>query len=313
MIRSLRQRPSTYIQPGERVIGLEINGDARAYPINILSTHEVVNDVAGGEAVAVTWCPLCYSALVFSRSVDGRELSFGVSGQLLENTLVMYDRQTESLWSQLYGGAINGPLAGSSLKVFPSILTEWESWLAQHPDSRVLSKRQTCAAFSCGDFASNPRGSYEVDPYASYYISADEGVVNRQIPRDATSGAPKRRVLGVRLGEFARAYPFVTLARERVINDEIDGVPVVIWFDPMTESGAAFSRQLDGQVLEFLPDTADRAVIRDAQTNSAWSGAAGEGQDGPFARSRLSPLATTPAFEFGWYGYFPQSDTYGET
>ena len=296
---------------GERVIGLEINGDARAYPINILSSHEIVNDVVGGQAVAVTWCPLCYSALVFSRQVDDQELSFGVSGRLLQNTLVMYDRQTESLWSQLYGGAINGPLAGSSLKVFPSVLTEWESWRSLHPHGRVLSKRQTCATFSCGDYASNPRGSYELDPYAGYYITADEGVVNRQIPRDEAAGAPKQRVLGVRLGEFARAYPFAILAQERVINDEIDGVPVVIWFDPQAESGAAFLRQVDDLVLTFQPDLDDPAAMRDSRSNSLWSGVSGEAKSGSFEHSRLSPLVTTPAFEFGWYGYFPSSDTYG--
>ena len=290
-----------------------ITGDARAYPINILSSHEIVNDFVGGEAVAVTWCPLCYSALVFSRQVDGRQLSFGVSGQLLDNTLVMYDRQTESLWSQLYGGAVNGPMAGTSLKVFPSVLTEWASWSAQHPDGRVLSKRQTCATFSCGDYASNPYGSYDVDPYAGYYLTADEGVVNHQIPRDAAGGGPKQRVLGVRMGEFAKAYPFAALAKERVINDEIDGVPVVIWFDPGAESGAAFIRRVDGQVLDFQPDTADPLLMRDKQTDSLWSGAAGKAQNGRLAQSRLSPLVTTPAFEFGWYGYFPGSDTYGDS
>ena len=182
--------------------------------------------------------------------------------------------------------------------------------MAQYPDGRVLSKHQTCATFTCGDFASNPRGSYEVDPYESYYQTADEGVVNRQIPRDEAAGAPKRRVLGVRLGEFARAYPFSVLAGERVINDEIGGVPIVIWFDPQTESGAAFKRDIDGQAMDFQLEAADFAVMRDEQSNSAWSGVAGEALNGSFKGMRLLPLVTTPAFEFGWYGYFPESDTF---
>jgi hypothetical protein len=299
--------------PGERVIALEINGDARAYPINILSSHEIVNDVVGGQPVAITWCPLCYSALVFKREVGGRELSFGVSGQLLQNTLVMHDRQTESLWSQLYGGAVSGPLAGSALELFPSVVTEWESWRSQQPDGRVLSKRQTCETFSCGSYSTNPRGSYDVDPYASYYATAEEGVVNRQIPRETVTGAPKQRVLGVRLGETARAYPYAVLAEERVINDVIDGQPVVIWFDPRTESGAAFERTVEGMALEFLPDSAETAIMRDAQTFSMWSGLTGESQQGSYTGSRLAPLVATPAFEFGWYGYFPHSDTYVQT
>jgi hypothetical protein len=242
--------------------------------------------------------------------VEGQELSFGVSGLLLDNTLVMYDRQTESLWSQLYGGAISGQLEGASLKVFPSVLTEWESWLAQHPNGRVLSKEQTCETFSCGEFALNAVGSYKVDPYESYYLTADEGVTNSNIPRDDAAAAAKKRVVGVRLGEFARAYPFEMLAEERVLDDEIGGVPIVVWFDPRTESGSAFKRRVDGQVLDFQPHTADFAIMRDLQTGGVWSGAGGEALSGSFEGSRLSPLVTTPAFEFGWYGYFPESETY---
>ena len=301
------------MSPDERVIGIEINGDSRAYPLNILSSHEIVNDVVGGELVAVTWCPLCYSALVFSREVDGRSLAFGVSGKLLQNTLVMFDRETGSLWSQLYGGAISGKLRGNALAVFPSVLTTWEAWLAQYPQGQVLSKQLTCAQFDCGTYATNPRGSYAVDPYNSYYVSPDEGVVNRQIPRDEFSGRPKERVLGVRLQNAARAYPFAILAEQRVINDEIDGVPILIWFDPQSQTGAAFRREVDGRILTFQTDAEDPTLVRDKESGSRWAGASGRGQDGRNRQSRLTPLITTPAFEFGWYDYFPQSDTYGRS
>jgi hypothetical protein len=299
--------------PDERVIGIEINGDSRAYPLNILSSHEIVNDVVGGEPVAVTWCPLCYSALVFSRTVDGKSLTFGVSGKLLNNTLVMFDRDSGSLWSQLYGGAISGELSGTALTVFPSLLTTWEAWLAQHPQGQVLSKRLTCDQFNCGTYATNPRGSYAVDPYGSYYVSADEGVVNRQIPRDEFSGRSKERVLGVRVNGAARAYPFALLAEQHVINDEIAGVPVLIWFDPESQTGAAFRREVDGRIVTFEVDADDPTLVRDTESSSRWSGASGQGH-GPRSRSsRLTPLISTPAFEFGWYDYFPQSDTYGRS
>lgn len=299
--------------PDERVIGIEINGDSRAYPLNILSSHEIVNDVVGGELVAVTWCPLCYSALVFSRELNGRSLVFGVSGILLQNTLVMFDRETGSLWSQLYGGAIRGELNGNALAVFPSVLTTWEAWLAQYPQGQVLSKQLTCAQFDCGTYATNLRGSYEVDAYTSYYSSPDEGVVNRQIPRDEFSGRPKERVLGVRLNGAARAYPFAILAEERVINDEIDGVPVLIWFDPKSQTGAAFRREVNGRILTFQTDAGDPTLVRDIESSSRWAGATGREQDARSGQSRLTPLITTPAFEFGWYDYFPQSDTYGRS
>jgi len=299
------------MEPDERVIGVEINGDPRAYPLSILSSHEIVNDVVGGEPVAVTWCPLCYSALVFSREVDGGPLSFGVSGKLLQNTLVMFDRDTGTLWSQLYGGAISGKLSGTPLAVFPSVLTTWESWLAQHPEAQVLSKQLTCVQFDCGTYATNPRGSYALDPYSSYYSSPDEGVVNRQIPRDELSARPKERVLGVRVQGAARAYPFAILAEQRVINDQIDGVPVLIWFDPRSQTGAAFNREVDGRILTFQTDPDDTALISDTDSSSHWTGISGQGQDGRYRSSRLTPLISTPAFEFGWYDYFPQSDTYG--
>ncbi len=294
----------------ERIIAININGDARAYPLTILSTHEIVNDHVGGEEIAVTWCPLCYSALVFDREINGRTLSFGVSGKLLQNTLIMIDRQTGSFWSQLYSGAIDGQFAGTPLSVYPSILTDWESWAAENPDGLVLSKKKTCAQFNCGTYADNPRGSYAVDPYASYYQSADEGVVNRQIPRDVESRRPKQLVLGVRLNEATRAYPFSLLSQQPVINDELAGEPILIWFNPETMTGAAYHREIGGDVLTFQVDDEDPNLLRDLETNSVWLGPSGRGEAGEHQQSALLPLIFTTAFEFGWYGYFPQSDTY---
>ncbi|MGB3717184.1 MAG: DUF3179 domain-containing (seleno)protein [Candidatus Promineifilaceae bacterium] len=155
------EEASQSLAPDKRGIGLVINGDARAYPIPVLSVHEIVNDNVGGEPVAITWCPLCYTALVFSRQVNEamEPLSFGVSGKLLYETLVMYDRQTESLWSQLYGAVVDGSMAGARLAFFPSVFTEWGAWLQQHPETLVLDKGATCARFQCGTYSSNPRGS----------------------------------------------------------------------------------------------------------------------------------------------------------
>jgi len=291
------------------VIGLSINGDHRAYPINILSTHEIVNDVVGGQLVAVTWCPLCYSALVFSREVDGSALTFGVSGKLLENTLVMFDRETNSLWSQLYGGGIKGTHTGTALAVFPSILTTWGAWQTQYPDSQVLSKRQTCSRFDCGTYSSNPRGSYEVDPYSSYYVSTDEGIANQQIPREEDEIQTKKRVLGVRVAGIAKAYPFEVLADKQIVNDTVGNVDVVIWFEPSTQTGSIFQREVNGRSLTFSPDPENSAYFVD-ETGQRWVGLDGTAVNG---NQRLTPVIYTPAFDFGWYGYFPESSTYAST
>ncbi len=300
------------MKPDERLIGLIVNGDARAYPLPILSAHEVVNDVVGGEPVAVTWCPLCYTALVFSRHISTREepLTFGVSGKLLYNTLVMYDRQTESLWSQLYGAALDGPLSGERLSFFPSHITTWEQWYARHPDSRVLSKRLTCEQFNCGSYSDNPRGSYVVDPYASYYEAEELGVVDNQIPREVGKSTLKQRLLGVRVGPAARAYPYAVLRQRPLINDVLNGLPVLIWFDPETEAGAAFARRIEGQTLTFRTAADDAGVLVDEQTGSQWQASSGRAVSGPLRGRQLPSLVSTSAFAFGWYDYFPESDTY---
>jgi hypothetical protein len=294
----------TAIEPDERVIGLIINGDARAYPINILSSHEIVNDVVGGEPVAITWCPLCYSALAFSRQIEGQDeiLTFGVSGKLLYNTLVMYDRQTETLWSQLYGAAVQGPLAGSTLSLFPILHTDWTHWNSQHPDGLVLSKQLTCAQFNCR--------SYSVDPYKSYYSSSDEGLIDKQIPRDEGAPERKKRVFGVLLDGYARAYPFEVLQYLSFINDRIGDVPVLIWFDTATESAVAYVRRAGQRVLTFKIDPTTPGILIDQETQSRWNAISGTAIDGPLQNSQLAGLIATTLFEFGWYSYFPDSDTY---
>ena len=308
---------SSAMDPDERVIGIEINGDARAYPIPILSVHEIVNDEIGGEPVAITWCPLCYTALVFSRNIENRDspVSFGVSGKLLYETLVMYDRETDSLWSQLYGSAIEGPMSGARLSFFPGVFTKWSAWLEQHPNTLVLDKAATCERFNCGTYSSNPRGSYDVDPYASYYIRPGQGVVNTQIPRDEESAldSPKRRVLGIRIAGKARAYPYDILAALSVINDAVNGSPVLIWFEANTETGMAYSRTVEGVVLSFSIDPLDPSILLDNETGSSWQASSGLAISGPWGGSQLAPIFATSAFEIGWFDYFPASEIYSDS
>ena len=308
------EEADNFMNPREQLISVVINGQARAFPLPILSRHEIVNDVIGGEPVAITWCPLCYTALVFSRQIDGREelLTFGVSGKLLNNTLVMFDRQTKSLWSQLYGAAIDGPLAGTRLSFFSSTLTDWQSWREHYPEGLVLSKPLICAQFDCGTYATNPRGSYDIDPYTSYYLTDREGVVFSNIPRDdgASRGRPKERILGLRIAGVERAYPFQQLTVERLTNDVVNGQPVLIWFDPDTSTGVAFLRRLGDELLTFKSSSTSPGTLIDDQSGSEWSALSGTAVSGKYRGERLQPLVTTTAFAFGWYSYFPQSETY---
>jgi hypothetical protein len=300
------------MQADEKVIGVVINGEARAYPIVILSNHEIVNDMVGGQPVAVTWCPLCYTAMVFSREVRGwdQPLTFGVSGKLLHNTLVMFDRQTGTLWSQLYGGGVEGALAGESLAIYPSLLTEWGVWVSRYPNSLVLSKSITCEQFHCGTYADNPRSSYHVDPYASYYNTPWEGVIDRQIPQEDQALAQKRRVIGVRVGGMTRAYPLNVFQHNNVINDKLGGQPLLVWFDSGAQSGTAYLREKDDVTYTFEGIEGEPGLLRDLETGSHWDASTGLAIAGEMSGERLSNVIVTPAFEFGWFSYFPASEIY---
>lgn len=128
-----------FLTDEDLVIGLTLAGRARAYPTRILNYHEIVNDTLAHRAVAVTWCPLCGSGLVFAREIDGKPVEFGVSGLLHNSDLVMYDRASQSLWQQITGTAFAGPLRGRELTALPSSMTTWRQWRGAHPDTQVLA------------------------------------------------------------------------------------------------------------------------------------------------------------------------------
>lgn len=187
------------LAPDDAVLGLSLNGETAAYPIRLLNWHEIANDVVGDVPVAVTYCPLCRSGIVFDRRLDGKATEFGVSGLLYKSALVMYDRATRSLWSQIMGRAIAGPSTGKALKRIPAVHTTWKEWRAKLPAARV-------ATFDTGH-----ERNYGRDPYHGYESSREV-----YFPVGKTDGRlhPKETVFGVSLGQAALAVP-VKLAREK--------------------------------------------------------------------------------------------------
>jgi Protein of unknown function (DUF3179) len=159
---NIRASGARYLRPDDVVIGVELKGEARAYPLRILVWHEAVNDVLGGTPIAVTYCPLCNSALVFDRRVEGRTLEFGVSGLLYQSNVLLYDRArsggTESLWNQIQMRAVTGPAAraGQSLRLLPSSMIVWSDWRTRHPETTVLSINTGFGR----DYANSPYGAY---------------------------------------------------------------------------------------------------------------------------------------------------------
>lgn len=178
----------------ERVIGVGIAGEHRAYPLGILAWHEIVNDAVGGTPIAITYCPLCDSAVAFERTIKGRVLEFGVSGLLYQSNVLMYDRSegAQSLWSQMAGRAVSGPFSGTRLSFIPVELTTWGQWYLEHPETTVLST----------DTGHTRR--YDHDPYEDYFrrpgLMFPVTAIDQRLPA-------KSRILGVEVGGEAKAYP----------------------------------------------------------------------------------------------------------
>ena len=200
-----------FLQPGDRVVGILLNGKARAYPIAILNWHEIVNDEIDAKRFAITFCPLCGTAVAFDSTVDGTVTDFGVSGLLYNSDVLLYDRDTESLWSQILGKSIAGKRVGRSLTTIPISHTTWHDWRERYPATLVLSDDTGHSR----DYARNPYAGYEQS--RSTYFS-----VNNEAPADYH---PKEIVVGLSVDGAHKAYPFIELDRqgEARFSDSING------------------------------------------------------------------------------------------
>ena len=280
----------------EYVIGLALNGESRAYPIRLLSSHELVNDTVGGQAVLITWCPLCFSAVVFERTIDGRELTFGVSGMLYRDNLVMYDHQTNTLWSQLLGQSLRGALQRQRLAVIPSILTTWAEWKTLYPETLVLSAELL--------------GLYEdglTDPYAGYYSSGAAGL-GGEVAHPADVPA-KTLVVGVQVGQELQAYPLPALGEAGLVEDELGDVPLLLVYDADLQVVYVYRRDVDGGVLSFTA-AGQPHTLQDQQTGSTWDWRTGQATAGESAGATLTPYQATLTFWFAWAGIFPETQVY---
>jgi len=230
----------------EPVIVVGVDGETRAYPIQILIWHEIVNDQIGDTAVAVTFCPLCNTAIVFDRRVDGRTTSFGTTGKLRESDLVMYDRDTESWWQQFSGEAIVGELAGKKLDQLPVRISSWQEFRREHATSLVLNRNTGFVR----DYGQNPYVGY--DSIDSSPIFATRGDDDDRLP-------PKERVAYIEVGDAAFAVPFSSLAQKRMITIETDeGALVVRW-----KAGVASA--LDGAAVAGGRDVGAAVVTLDGE------------------------------------------------
>ncbi len=291
----------------EPVITFKINGEAKAYPLSILTWHEVVNDTVGGEPVTVTFCPLCNTAIAFKRTLEGRIFDFGVSGNLRNSDLIMWDRQTQTWWQQLTGEAIIGELAGHKLEFVPASIISWADFKAANPDSLVLSRD---TGFD-RPYGSNPYAGYDRVDRPPFLFEGEED--DRLLP--------KERVAAFEIGDVSAAFPFPVLETERVVNYPVNGTDVVVFFKLGTVSAldraliidsndvgstGVFDAGLDGQTLTFKLQDGE---FVDDQTGSVWN-ILGEAVEGEMTGKSLTPIVHGNHFWFAWGAFNPDTLIY---
>ena len=237
-----------WLDDREPVIELELEGEARAYPIQILIWHEIVNDTFAGQPVAVTFCPLCNTALVFNRRLDGEVLDFGTTGNLRSSDLVMYDRQTESWWQQFGGEAVVGELAGAELEHLPARIVAWEDFVARHPGSDVLSRE------------TGHNRAYGANPYRGY-DDVDSGPLFGAKNSEDDRLAPKERVVFIERGDDAVAVPFTALESAKRVEVEVGGELLEVEWVPGVRSALDETNIFEGR-------TVGSADVRSAETGA---------------------------------------------
>ncbi|MDQ7799692.1 MAG: DUF3179 domain-containing protein [Armatimonadota bacterium] len=296
-----------WLRDPEPVVVVKVRGEARAYPVQILIWHEIVNDVVAGEPLAVTFCPLCNAAIAFRRRAAGRVLDFGTTGKLRYSDLVMYDRQTESWWQQMTGEAIVGELVGTRLESVPAQMVAWAQFARAYPQGRVLNRD------------TGFRRAYGRNPYVGY-DDARSSPFLYDGPQDRRL-RPMERVVAVTGGREAVAYPFEVLKEARVVNDRVGSRPIVVVWAPGVASAVdreniAGSRDV-GAVGVFERVVAGRLVsfrfregrLEDGQAGSAWD-LFGRAVQGPLRGWQLKPVVHGTYFWFAWAAFRPDTRVY---
>ena len=302
---------ATYLELSEPVFGLKINGDARAYPLRIMDWHEMANDTVGGVPVSIAYCTLCGAAVAYDgRANDGTSYDFGSSGFLFRSNKLMYDRQTRTLWNQLSGEPVLGELVGQNvqLDILPIVLTTWESWLEQHPETTVLDidtghERPYAVGVAYGHYFSDPATMFPVWQRSDLLETKDQ-------------------IYALRINGVPAAYPIGTLDEERVINDSVAGTNVVVvaqrgvvsvdaearYVGPVTYSAGSEVRAYNRGAHEFLSGPSPDTVVDSGGqiwevTEDALVSPNGE---------RVERIGGHLAYWFGWFTFFPETLVYGQ-
>ena len=297
------------------LVQVNVDGDVRGFPLEILTWHEIVNDTIGGVPVAVTFCPLCNTAIAFESQVGDEVLKFGVSGLLRNSDLVMYDRNTESLWQQSSGRAIVGTMVGARLTYVPASVVTVGQLRSAYPDALVMSRDTGWNR----PYGQNPYQGYDnPDHGGPYGFFFDRDTIDERLP-------PAERVVSIEGPSGAAiAYAWSTLEQDRVVHDSFDGIDLVVFWTPgalsILDSGmirdarevgttAVFETTLEGQALTFLVNPADDSgqTFVDEQTGTVWD-IFGRGVAGELAGSQLTRVIHSDHFWFAWQAFHPDTE-----
>lgn len=300
-------KASRWLHPREPVIVVERNKKARAYPLQILIYHEIVNDTFLDLPLAVTFCPLCNASIVFDRRLDGRLLDFGTTGNLRKSDMVMYDRQTESWWQQFVGKGIVGHYSGKKLTQLPSKIVAFEEFQTTYPNGEVLSRETGYSR----PYGSNPYRGYDRIGDIPFLFSDP---VDRRLPA-------MERVISVGYANKYRLYPFAELDGGGLIHDQLEDLPIVIFQKDnllsvldkakiensrSVYSAVAYDRRLQGRTLNFEIVS---GKITDTHTKSHWD-IFGRAIAGPLKGKQLKSVDSGVHFAFAWLAFNPDSEIY---
>ena len=274
----------TPLDDGDPVFGLVRDGVARAYPQNVLVWHEIVNDTVAGDNVAVTYCPLTGTAMGFERG----DAEFGVSGQLVNSNLVMYDRATNSWWGQIPGASIAGPHTGNGLQEFRLVWADWGDWRDAYPDTEVLSEQ---TGFS-RNYNDDPYGGY--NPTTGYYADED---LSFPVLNENDRFHPKKVFTCVRDGDAAVAFSNAAVLDEKVASVEAEGREYVAFHDDTLDAVYVYE---DGRDAENTNIEHDEGRYTDG--TETW-----QADDAP---ERFRPVYAFAAMWFAWYAYYPHTEVY---
>ncbi|MBU1197759.1 DUF3179 domain-containing protein [Candidatus Micrarchaeota archaeon] len=286
-----------FVTDNEFVLSFESGDEVRAYPLQILVWHEIVNDHFGDQPVVITYCPLCGTGIAFEGYINGnQDTTFGVSGKLYNSDLLMYDRATDTYWNQISGKAVVGPLTGQRLKMLPLDTVEWRDWKRLHPVGNVLSKDTGLAPKPYGVF---PYGDYATSSRISFPVSHEDSRL-----------FAKKFIFGLELNGLHKAYVQESVQHVLLLNDEFAGIPILAVTDPESKAIRFFDRRVNGETYEFeLRGSIRPNQLYDVTTGSEWD-FRGKGLPSGNDGLQLKQLDAVGSFWFAWVAHYPDTELY---